>query len=97
MSEIEQGSAEAVYISALVGEMMRRVLGDALVDLARSKGPAYLDMFAERELARYVDLFRERADDTPETAKMLRAWFAIEGRAALTQVVERASAEAKLD
>ncbi|MGU3560045.1 hypothetical protein [Methylobacterium radiotolerans] len=54
-------------------------------------------MFVQRELARYVDLFRERADDTPETTKMLRAWFAVEGRAALTQVVERASAKAKLD
>ncbi|MCJ2138639.1 amidohydrolase family protein [Methylobacterium sp. E-066] len=34
MSDPEQGRAEAVYVSAMVGEMMRRVLGDALVDLA---------------------------------------------------------------
>jgi len=34
LNEPEQGSAEAVYVSAMVGEMMRRVLEDALVDLA---------------------------------------------------------------
>ncbi len=45
MTEPEQGSAEAVYVSAMVGEMMQRVLQDALVDLARNKGAAYLDMF----------------------------------------------------
>jgi hypothetical protein len=35
----------------MLGEMMRRVLGDALVYLARPKGLAYLDMFKEREMA----------------------------------------------
>ena len=50
MSEPEQGSAEAVYVSAMVGEMMQRVLSDALVDLARTRGASYLDLFMEREL-----------------------------------------------
>ncbi|MCJ2049379.1 hypothetical protein [Methylobacterium sp. J-070] len=54
MSDPEQGSAEAVYASAMVGEMMQRVLSDALVDLARTKGASYLDMFMGRELARYA-------------------------------------------
>jgi transcriptional regulator of met regulon len=81
----------------MVGEMMQRVLQDALVDLARTKGVAYLDMFRERELARYADLFRERSDDTPETTSMLRAWFLMEGNAALQAVVEQAGAEAKRD
>lgn len=97
MRELEQGSAEAIHVSAMVGEMMRRVLADALVDLARSKGPAYLDMLLERGLARCCASFRERPDDTPETAKMLRAWFAGEGRAALNEVIDRASAEAVRD
>ena len=97
MSEPEQGSAEAVYVSAMVGEMMQRVLSDALVDLARTKEAGYLDMFMERELARYADLFRERSDDTPETTSMLRAWFVMEGSAALRAVVERASTEAQRD
>ncbi|XYD12025.1 hypothetical protein R1A27_33330 (plasmid) [Methylobacterium sp. NMS12] len=97
MKELEQGSEEAIYVSAMVGEMMQRVLADALADLARTRGAAYLDMFVERELARYADLFRERPDDTPETSTMLRAWFAVEGSAALRAVVERASAEARRD
>ena len=97
MNEPEQGSAEAVYISAMVGEMMRRVLEDALAELARTRGAAYLDMFVERELARYADLFRERPEDTLETTGMLRAWFAVEGRAALQAVLARASAEARRD
>ncbi|MEE7503936.1 hypothetical protein ACLBXO_28125 [Methylobacterium sp. C33D] len=97
MKEPEQGSAEAVYVSALVGEMMQRVLTHALTDLARMKGAAYLDMFVERELSRYTDLYRERPDDTPETTSMLRAWFGLEGSAALRAVVERASAEARRD
>jgi hypothetical protein len=50
LKEPEQGSAEAIYVSAMVGEMMQRVLEDALVALAKAKGAAYLDMFAEREL-----------------------------------------------
>ena len=97
MSEPEQGSAEAVYVSAMVGEMMQRVLCDALVDLARTRGASYLDLFMERELARYADLYRERSDDTAGTTSMLRAWFAMEGAAALRAVVERASAEARRD
>lgn len=97
MKEPEQGSAEAIYVSAMVGEMMQRVLEDALVALAKAKGAAYLDMFAERELARYADLFRERPDDMAETTSMLRAWFAVEGSAALRAVIERASAEARRD
>ena len=97
LNEPEQGSAEAVYVSAMVGEMMRRVLEDALADLARTRGAAYLDMFVERELARYADLYRERADDSPETTSMLRAWFAVEGSAALRALVERANAEARRD
>ncbi|ACB28195.1 transcriptional regulator of met regulon [Methylobacterium sp. PvP062] len=97
MKELEQGSEAAIYVSAMVGEMMQRVLEDALADLARTRGAAYLDMFVERELARYADLFRERSDDTPETSSMLRAWFAVEGSAALRAVVERASAEARRD
>ena len=97
MSDPEQGSAEAVYVSAMVGEMMQRVLRDALADLARTRGASYLDLFMERELARYADLFRERPDDTPETTSMLRAWFVKEGSAALRAVVERASAEAGRD
>ncbi|QGY03715.1 hypothetical protein MMSR116_18795 [Methylobacterium mesophilicum SR1.6/6] len=97
MQDLEQGSAEAVYVSAMVGEMMERVLEDALVDLAKAKGSAYLDMFVERELARYADLFRERPGDRPETSGMLRAWFAVEGRAALRAVLARASAEARRD
>ena len=97
MTEPEQGSAEAVYVSAMVGEMMQRVLEDALSDLARTKGVAYLDMFVERELARYADLYRKRPDDTPETNNMLRAWFAMEGSAALRTLVERASARVKRD
>jgi hypothetical protein len=36
-------------------------------------------------------------DDTPETAKMLRAWFASEGRAALNEVIDRAKAEVVRD
>jgi hypothetical protein len=97
LNEPEQGSAEAVYVSAMVGEMMRRVLEDALVDLARTRGAAYLDMFVERELARSADLYRERPDDSPETTSMLRAWFAVEGSAALRALVERASIEARRD
>ncbi|MCJ2117050.1 hypothetical protein MKK65_10805 [Methylobacterium sp. J-001] len=97
MSDPEQGSAEAVYVSAMVGEMMRRVLGDALVDLARTKGVSYLDIFMQHELARYQDLFRERPEDGPEATKMLRAWLVIEGRAALQDVVARASVEAGRD
>lgn len=97
MEEPEQGSAEAIYVSAMVGEMMQRVLANALHDLARAKGVAYLDTFVERELARYADLFRERPDDTPETTNMLRAWFVMEGSAALRAIVERASVEAKRD
>ena len=97
MQEPEQGSAEAVYVSAMVGEMMQGVLEDALADRARTRGAAYLDMFVERELARYANLFRERRDDTPETTSMLRAWFAREGSAALRAVVERASIEAGRD
>ena len=97
MSEPEQGSAEAVYVSAMVGEMMQRVLCDALVDLARTRGASYLDLFMERELVRYADLFRERSDDTPETTSMLRAWFVMEGSAALRAVVDRASAQARRD
>jgi hypothetical protein len=97
LKEPEQGSTEAVYVSAMVGEMMRRVLEDALAELARTRGAAYLDMFVERELARYADLFRKRPDDSPETTSMLRAWFAVEGSAALRAVVERASIEAARD
>lgn len=97
MEKPEQGSAEAVYVSAMVGEMMQRVLEDALAELARTRGAAYLDMFVERELARYADLYRERPDDMPETTSMLRAWFAMEGSAALRSVVERASTEARRD
>ena len=97
MKEPEQGSAEAVYISAMVGEMMQRVLEDALADLARTRGVSYLDLFVERELARCADLFRERAEDGPETTSLLRAWFAVEGRAALQALVRRASAEAARD
>ncbi|MHC2106403.1 MULTISPECIES: hypothetical protein [unclassified Methylobacterium] len=97
MREPEQGSAEAVYVSAMVGEMMRRVLEDALVDLARTKGASYLDMFAERELGRYADLFRERTGDTPDISNMLRVWFAVEGSAALREVVERANEKARHD
>ena len=82
MNEPEQGSAEAVYISAMVGEMMRRVLEDALAELARTRGAAFLEIFVARELARCADLFRERPGDTPETTDMLRAWFAMEGGAA---------------
>jgi hypothetical protein len=97
LKEPEQGSAEAIYVSAMVGEMMQRVLADALAELARTRGAAYLDIFVERELARYADLFRERPDDTPETTSMLRAWFVMEGSAALRAVVERASVEAARD
>jgi hypothetical protein len=97
LKEPEQGSAEAIYVSAMVGEMMQRVLADALAELARTRGAAYLDIFVERELARYGDLFRERPDDTPETTSMLRAWFVMEGSAALRAVVERASVEAARD
>ncbi len=97
MGEPEQGSAEAIYVSAMVGEMMRRVLEDALVDLARTKGASYLDMFTERELARCADLFRDRPGDAPGTSNMLRRWFALEGRAALRDVVERASDRARRD
>jgi hypothetical protein len=97
LKEPEQGSAEAVYVSAMVGEMMQRVLEDALAELARTRGAAYLDLFVERELARYADLFRDRPDDTPETTSMLRAWFAVEGSAALRAVVERASIAAACD
>ncbi|MCJ2101232.1 hypothetical protein [Methylobacterium sp. E-046] len=97
MSEPEQGSAEAVYVSAMVGEMMQRVLSDALVDLARTRGASYLDLFMERELARYADLFREQSDDRAETTSMLRAWFVVEGSAALRAVVARARAEARRD
>jgi hypothetical protein len=97
LKEPEQGSAEAIYVSAMVGEMMQRVLADALAELARTRGAAYLDIFVERELARYTDLFRERPDDTPETTSMLRAWFVMEGSAALRAVVERASVEATRD
>ncbi len=97
MEKPEQGSAEAVYVSAMVGEMMQRVLEDALAELARTRGAAYLDMFVERELARYADLYRERPDDMLETTNMLRAWFAMEGSAALRSVVERASTEARRD
>ncbi|MGH1573765.1 hypothetical protein ACRAWG_27875 [Methylobacterium sp. P31] len=97
LEEPEQGSGEAIYVSAMVGEMMQRVLEDALIDLARTRGAAYLDMFVERELARSADLFRERPDDTPKTSSMLRAWFVMEGSAALRAVVERASAEAARD
>ncbi len=97
MREPEQGSAEAVYVSAMVGEMMQRVLQDALMDLARTKGSAYLDMFVERELARFADLFRGRPDDTSETTGMLRAWYLMEGRAALRAVVEQARIEATRD
>ena len=97
MTEPEQGSAEAIYVSAMVGEMMQRVLEDALSDLARTKGVAYLDMFVERELTRYADLYRQRPGDKPETTSMLRAWFVMEGSAALKTLVERASVEAKRD
>jgi transcriptional regulator of met regulon len=97
LKEPDQGSAEAIYVPALVDEMMRRVLEDAFVALAKARGAAYLDMFVERELARYADLFRERPDDTPETTGMLRAWFMVEGSAALRAVVERANAEARRD
>lgn len=97
LTKPEQGSAEAVYVSAMVGEMMQRVLEDALIDLARTKGTSYLDLFVERELARADDLFRERPGDAPDTAHMLRAWFATDGRAALLAVVGRASAEARRD
>jgi hypothetical protein len=97
LKEPKQGSAEAIYLSAMVGEMLQRVLEDALVTLARAKGAAYLDRFAERELARYADLFRQRTDDTPETTSMLRAWFAVKGSAVLRAVIERASAEARRD
>ncbi|MCJ2016672.1 hypothetical protein MKK84_04395 [Methylobacterium sp. E-065] len=97
MSQPEQGSPEAVYVLAMVGEMMRRVLEDVLVDLARTRGASYLDLFMERELTRYADLFRERSDDTPETTSMLRAWFGMEGSAALRAVVDRASAQARRD
>lgn len=97
MSEPEPGSAEAVYVSAMVGEMMQRVLSDALVDLARTRGASYLDLFMERELARYADLFRERTDDTSETTSMLRACFAMEGSAVLRAVVEHASTQARRD
>lgn len=81
----------------MVGEMMQRVLTQALTDLARTKGAAYLDMFVERELSRYADLYRERPDDTPETTNMLRAWFVLDGGAALRAVVECASIEARRD
>ncbi|MCJ2133364.1 hypothetical protein MKK69_04685 [Methylobacterium sp. J-026] len=91
MSEPEQGSAEAVYVSAMVGEMMRRVLNDALVNLARTKGASYLDMLVQREPARYADLFRELPDDTTEITNTLHAWFVMEGSAALRAVVKRAS------
>jgi hypothetical protein len=97
VTEPEQGSAEAIYVSAMVGEMMQRVLEDALSDLARTKGTSYLNMFVERELDRYADLYRQRPDDKPETTSMLRAWFVMEGSAALRALVERASAEAKRD
>ncbi|WP_267428350.1 hypothetical protein [Methylobacterium sp. GC_Met_2] len=97
MKELEQGSAEAVYVSAMVGEMMQRVLEDTLTELARTRGAVYLDMFVERELARYADLFRERPDDTPQTTNMLRSWFALEGSAALRSMVKRASVEARRD
>ncbi|MEE7451469.1 hypothetical protein MRF4_28915 [Methylobacterium radiotolerans] len=97
MNEPEQGSGEAVYISAMVGEMMRRVLEDALAELARTRGVSFLDLFVERELARCADLFRERPGDTPETTDMLRAWFVMEGGEALRAVVDRASAEAARD
>lgn len=97
LNEPEQGSAEAVYISAMVGEMMRRVLEDALAELARTRGAAFLEIFVARELARCADLFRERPGDTPETTDMLRAWFAMEGGEALRAVVERASVEAARD
>jgi hypothetical protein len=97
LNEPEQGSAEAIYVSAMVGEMMQRVLEDALVDLARTKGASYLDLFIERELARYAGLFRERPGDAPDTSAMLRAWFTMEGSAALREVVGRANAEARRD
>jgi hypothetical protein len=90
LKEPEQGSPEAIYVSAMVGEMMRRVLDDALLDLAKAKGPSYLDTFLERELARYSDLFRERVDDRPETTDALRAWFLVDGQTALREVVARA-------
>jgi hypothetical protein len=90
----EQGSAEAVYVSAMVGEMMRRVLNDALVDLARTKGSGYLDTFLQRELTRYVDLFRERAGDTAEITDTLRTWFLTDGRTALQEVIARAKMDA---
>lgn len=94
MKKPEQGSAEAVYISAMVGEMMRRVLNDALVDLARTKGSSYLDTFLQRELTRYVDLFRERSGDDAELTDTLRTWFLSEGSTALREVVERAKSDA---
>ncbi|MHC2019707.1 hypothetical protein [Methylobacterium sp. CM6247] len=94
MTEPEQGSAEAVYVSAMVGEMMRRVLNDALVDLARTKGSGYLDTFLQRELTRYVELFRERSGDTAEITDALRAWFLTEGSTALQAVIARAKADA---
>lgn len=97
MTEPEQGSTEAIYVSAMVGEMMQRVLEDALSDLARIKGVAYLDMFVERELTRYAELYRQLPGDKPETSSMLRAWFVMEGSAALRTLVERASVEAKRD
>ena len=74
---------------------MRRVLDDALLDLAKAKGPSYLDTFLERELARYTDLFRERSDDRPETTDALRAWFVADGQTALRDVVARAMAAAR--
>ncbi|WP_424753303.1 hypothetical protein [Methylobacterium sp.] len=94
MTEPEQGSAEAVYVSAMVDEMMRRVLNDALVDLARTKGSGYLDTFLQRELTRYVDLFRERSGDTAEITDTLRAWFLTEGSTALRTVIARAKSDA---
>lgn len=94
MKNPAQGSAEAIYVSAMVGEMMRRVLNDALVDLARTKGLSYLDTFLQRELSRYVDLFRERPGDPPEISEALRAWFLTDGNAALLDVVERAKTDA---
>ncbi len=86
-----------MYVSAMVGEMMQRVLEDALVDLARTKGSSYLDMFFEREIKRCDGLFRERTGDAPDKSNMLRAWFAVEGSAALRAVVERANAKARQD
>jgi hypothetical protein len=97
LNEPEQGSAEAVYISALVGEMMRRVLEDALAELARTRGAAFLEIFVSRDLARCADRVRARPGEPPETTDMLRAWFAMEGGEALRAVVDRASVEAARD